>query len=163
MSAFDDLLDANRHYAEAFELEGIPGAAARGLGIVTCMDARIDPLAILGLQVGDAKIVRNPGGQVTDQALEAMVLATHLLDVDRILVIQHTRCAMASHSREQLQEKVSASAGQPVDAPFGAIADQQAHVRADVERLQQHPLIPDTVAVGGFVYDVDTGLLEQIV
>ena len=95
-STFDDLLEANRAYAAENPILGFDGVAHAGVAIVTCMDSRIDPLRMIGLKPGDAKIFRNPGGRVTDQALEALVLATHLLGVNRVLVIPHTRCAMAN-------------------------------------------------------------------
>jgi carbonic anhydrase len=162
--AFEDLLAANRRFAETFALSGFDGIAHAGVAIVTCMDSRIDPLGIVGLKPGDAKIFRNPGGRVTPQALEALVLGVHLLNVERILVVPHTRCAMASSTLEEIREQVSASAG--IDAswqPFGVVPDQPAALAADVRSVRSHPLIPDSVEVGGFLYDVDTGLLEQLV
>ena len=160
---FDDLLAANRRYAETFALSGFDGVAHAGVAIVTCMDSRIDPLGIVGLEPGDAKIFRNPGGRVTPQALEALVLGVHLLNVRRILVVPHTRCAMASSTLEQIRERVGASAG--VDASwqtFGVVSDQRAALADDVHAVRAHPLIPETVSVGGFLYDVDSGLLEQL-
>ena len=162
--AFEDLLAANRAFADTFALSGFDGVAHAGVAIVTCMDSRIDPLGIVGLEPGDAKIFRNPGGRVTQQGLEALVLGVHLLNVRRILVVPHTRCAMASSTQEELRERISASAG--VDASwqtFGVVEDQHAALLDDVNAVRSHPLIPDTVSVGGFLYDVDTGLLEQLV
>jgi carbonic anhydrase len=131
---------------------------------VTCMDSRIDPLGIIGLHPGDAKIFRNPGGRVTEQALEALVLGVHLLNVNRILVMPHTRCAMASASQDELRRRVGESAGQDASwQTFGVVTDQEAALAEDVRKVSSHPLIPDTVEVGGFVYDVDTGLLNQLV
>lgn len=162
--SFDDLLAANARYAEDFRLADLPGAAGAGIAMVTCMDARIDPLAILGLSVGDAKIVRNQGGRVTDQALLAMVLAVNLLRADRVLVIPHTRCAMASSTEAELRERVSTASGADASAEtFGAIPDQESALRDDVARIREHPLVPDHVTVGGFLYDVDTGRLSQMV
>ena len=161
--AFDDLLAANREFAEHFSLSGFDGVAHAGVAMVTCMDSRIDPLGMIGLSPGDAKILRNPGGRVTDQALVALVLGVHLLDVERILVVEHTRCAMASASEDELRRKVGQSAG--VDASWmslGVIEDQRTTVRADVQKVLAHPLIGDHVLVGGFLYDVDTGLLEPV-
>jgi carbonic anhydrase len=161
---FDDLIAANRDFASHFHLAGFDGVARAGVAIVTCMDSRIDPLGMLGLKPGDAKIFRNPGGRVTDQALEALVLGVHLLNVKRILVIPHTRCAMASSTLEQVREKVGASAGQDVSwQTFSMVADQRAALADDVHKVVSHPLVPDTTKVGGFLYDVDTGLLEQVV
>jgi carbonic anhydrase len=159
---FDDLLAANRDFASSHDLTGLQGVARAGVAVVTCMDSRIDPLAMLGLSIGDAKVVRNPGGRVTDQALEALVLAVHLLGVDRVLVVPHTRCAMASSTLEEMRERVSASAGADVSwQRFGVVADQAAALEDDVHAVRAHPLVPDSVAVGGFLYDVDTGLLER--
>jgi carbonic anhydrase len=161
---FDDLLAANRDFAADFALGGFDGVAHAGVAIVTCMDSRIDPLRMVGLKAGDAKIFRNPGGRVTDAALEALVLGVHLLNVERILVVPHTRCAMASATQDELRERVGASAGQDASwQNFGVVADQRAALADDVHRVTSHPLIPDSVAVGGFLYDVDTGLLEHVV
>jgi carbonic anhydrase len=159
---FEDLLAANREYAASFELSGFDGIARAGVAIVTCMDSRIDPLRLIGLEPGDAKIFRNPGGRVTPQALEALVLGVHLLNVDRILVIPHTRCAMASSTEAELRERVGASAGQDASwQSFHVVEDQRAALAEDIARVRSHPLIPETVRLGGFLYDVDTGLLDQ--
>ena len=164
-SDFDDLLAANRTYAStAFTTGGFDGIAHAGVAIVTCMDSRIDPLRLLGLEPGDAKIFRNPGGRVTANALEALVLGVHLLGVERILIVPHTRCAMASNSEAELRERVGASAGQDASwQGFHVVEDQRGALMADVRAVRSHPLIGDQVAVGGFMYDVDTGLLEQLV
>ena len=159
---FEDLLAANRDFAADFAFGGFDGVARAGVAIVTCMDSRIDPLGMIGLKPGDAKIFRNPGGRVTEAALEAIVLGVHLLNVQRVLVVPHTRCAVATHSEQEIRERVAASAG--TDATwqhFHVIDDQIATLGLDVHRVTSHPLVPDTVEVGGFIYDVDTGLLEQ--
>jgi len=117
---------------------------------------------MLGLSHGDAKIFRNPGGRVTAAALEALVLGVHLLGVTRILVVPHTRCAMTAHSEAELRERVGSSAGQDASwQQFHVIEDQLSALEEDVRKVQAHPLIPDSVEVGGFLYDVDTGLIEQ--
>ena len=159
---FADLLAANAAYAETFDEAGFDGIAHAGVAIVTCMDSRIVPLAMVGLKHGDAKIFRNPGGRITPPALEALVLGVHLLGVERILVVPHTRCAMSSATEAELRERVSASAG--VDAtwqPFHVVPDQLAALTEDVHRVRSHPLIPDRVKVGGFMYDVDTGRMTR--
>ena len=162
MADFDDLLAANRDFAADFSLGGFDGKAHAGIALVTCMDSRIDPLRVVGIQAGDAKIFRNPGGRVTDAALEALVLGVHLLNVSRILVVPHTRCAMASSSEEELHKRVGESAGQDVSwQRFHVVEDQVAALEEDVHRVRSHPLIPESVKVGGFLYDVDTGLLDQ--
>ena len=159
---FDDLIAANKEFAETFDLQGFDGVAHAGIALVTCMDSRIAPLHMLGLKPGDAKIFRNPGGRVTTAALEALVLGVHLLGVTRILVVPHTRCAMASSTEAELHERVGHSAGQDASwQRFNVVEDQLAALEEDVHRVRAHPLIPDSVQVGGFVYDVDTGLLDQ--
>lgn len=162
MGDFDDLIKANQDFAEHFELGGFDGVAHAGVAIVTCMDSRIDPLRMLGLKHGDAKIFRNPGGRVNNAALEALVLGAHLLGVERILVIPHTQCAMAGFTEHELRVRIGQSAG--VDASwqqFHVIADQIASLQEDVQKVRTHPLIPERVKVGGFMYYVDTGLLDQ--
>ena len=161
MGDFDDLLAANRDFAADFTLGGFDGVAHAGVAIVTCMDSRIDPLRMVGLSQGDAKIFRNPGGRITDAALEALVLATHLLGVRRVMVVPHTRCAMSLNTEAELQQRVGESAGQDASwHAFHVIEDQVSHLAADVRRVRTHPLIPEHVAVAGFLYDVDTGLLD---
>lgn len=162
MGDFDDLLAANRDFAVDFDLGGFDGVARAGLAIVTCMDSRIDPLRMIGLSPGDAKIFRNPGARVTDAALEALVLGAHLLRVDRIIIVPHTRCAVASNSEADLRARVSESAGQDASwQAFHVVEDQARALAEDVQKVRSHPLIPEHVRVGGFLYDVDTGLLTQ--
>ena len=120
-------------------------------------------LRMLGLKAGDAKIFRNPGGRVTESALEALVLATHLLGVDRILVIPHTRCAMASSTEDEIRERITESAGTNASwAHFSVVEDQLAALADDVHIVRAHPLVPDGTLVGGFIYDVDTGQLHEV-
>jgi carbonic anhydrase len=161
--AFDDLLAHNRSYAERFDLQGFDGVAKSGVAMVTCMDSRIDPLGMIGLEPGDAKIMRNPGGRATERTLVALVLGVNLLGVNRILLVQHTRCAMASKSERELLADISAASG--TDASWldlGAIEHQHLAIIEDVHRVRSHPLIGERVQVGGFLYDVDTGRMEQI-
>lgn len=162
-AGFADILAANREYADTHDMAGFDGVAHAGVAVVTCMDSRIDPLGMLGLNPGDAKIFRNPGGRVNGSALEALVLAVHLLGVNRILLVPHTRCAMASNTEQELRDKVGEHAG--MDASwqgFHAIDDQNAALHADVRAVRAHPLIADRALVGGFMYDVDTGLLNPV-
>ncbi|GAA1171395.1 carbonic anhydrase [Ornithinimicrobium humiphilum] len=162
--AFADLLEANGRYAETHDLTGFDGIARAGVAIVTCMDSRIEPLQMVGLTHGDAKIFRNPGGRITEAALEALVLAVHLLNVERVLVVPHTRCAMTVYSENELRDKITELSGQ--DAwwqHFHVVPDQHAALVEDVRRVASHPLIQGRAEVGGFLYDVDTGLLTQLV
>jgi carbonic anhydrase len=160
---FDDLLDANRRYQSSFSLAGLEPRARRGLAVITCMDSRIEPLAMLGLEPGDAKIFRNAGARVTEDVLRSIVLAIHLLGVDRICVVQHTECAMTKYSDAELRTLV----GERADADasgweFAAITDQRGALRADLDRIRTCPLVPGEVSLGGFVYDVETGALDPL-
>jgi carbonic anhydrase len=162
-TGFEDLLENNRHYAENFHLAGFDGIAKAGVAIVTCMDSRIDPLGLVGLEPGDAKIFRNPGGRVTDQALEALVLSTYLLNVNRILVVPHTKCAMGKNSENELRSKIGELAGKDASwMSFSVVDDQEQKLREDLAKVRSHPLIADSTLVGGFIYDVDTGLLREV-
>ena len=161
--AFDDLLEANRTFADAFSLKGFDGIAKAGVAVVTCMDSRIDPLGMLGLKPGDAKIFRNPGGRVNEPALEALVLAVHLLNVNRIVVIPHTKCAMAAQTEDELHAKINELTG--TDSTWQrvhVVDDQRKALRTDLMKVRSHPLIGERAEVGGFIYDVDTGLLNPL-
>lgn len=160
---FDDILAANSDYADSFGLGGHQGEARAGLAVITCMDARIDPLPMLGLAHGDAKIIRNAGGRVTPRELEALVLATHLLGVRRVMVVPHTRCAAARWSQAELRTKITAASGQNAAwQSFLVVDDQLAGLREDVEMARAYPLIAPGTEIGGFMYDVDTGRLERL-
>lgn len=160
---FSDLLASNRDYAATNPILGFDGRAHAGVAVVTCMDSRIEPLQMIGLTAGDAKIFRNPGGRVTGNALEALVLAVHLLGVERVLIVPHTRCAMAMNTEDELRRRITASSGQDASwQGFHVVADQEAALRADVAAVRAHPLISGRALVGGFLYDVDTGLLNQV-
>lgn len=160
---FDDLLTQNRGYVAGFTLNGFDGIAHAGVAMVTCMDSRIEPLEMIGLKVGDAKILRTPGGRVTPDALIGCILAVHLLGVDRILVVPHTRCAMGSGDDAVVAEKVRLATGADVSGMrLGASSDQVSRLTEDVALIRDHPLIVGRAEVGGFRYDVDTGELNQL-
>jgi carbonic anhydrase len=159
---FADVLRANAAYARSFSPAGPDGRAARGLAVLTCIDSRIDPLTMLGLEPGDAKILRNAGARVTDDVLATLVIAKHLLDVERLMVIAHTDCRMIASSEEELHRAIRKSGGPDTsDLSFSTSPDQATSVRADVERVRAFEYL-ETLEVGGFVYDVTTGLLTRI-
>ena len=160
----DDLLAGNREYAARFSLSGFDGIAHAGVAMVTCMDSRIEPLEMVGLSVGDAKIIRTPGARVTHDALVGCILGVHLLGVDRILLVPHTRCAMATGTDEEVAQAVRDRSGVDLgDLRLGASPDQETNLASDVELLRTNPLIAGRAVVGGFRYDVDTGELEQLI
>jgi carbonic anhydrase len=159
---FADVLAANELYAREFRLAELPPLAARGLAVLTCIDSRIEPLAMLGLGPGDAKILRNAGARVTDDVLRTLVLASYLLGVDRAMVIAHTDCRMAGGDEEEVHTAVGAAGGPDTRSlAFLVTSDQEATVRADVQRVQSWPYLT-RLRVGGFLYDVDTGRLTQL-
>jgi carbonic anhydrase len=161
---FADVLAANREYSKSFELAGLPAVAARGLAIVTCMDSRIEPLAMLGLKPGDAKIMRNAGARVTPDVLRTLVLATQALGVTRVMVVAHTKCKMASATQDEVEALIAEQSGIDTRSlDFQLITDQRATLERDVQAIRSWPFLPPGLPVGGFVYDVDTGRLETVV
>jgi carbonic anhydrase len=156
---FADELAGNERFARAFALEGVPGRPAKGLAIVTCMDARIEPLSVLGLEVGDAIVIRNGGGRVTDDVVRSLVAARWLLGVTRAMVVAHARCGLTAASDAELHAAMR-EVGAPEAAVVSLLAspDPAATVRADVERLRTSAELAG-LDVAGFVYDVDTGRL----
>ncbi|MCW2876330.1 MAG: putative carbonate hydratase [Sphaerisporangium sp.] len=161
--SFDDLLAANERFAEAFTHSRLTGRALRGLAVVTCMDSRIDPLNLLGLRAGDAKILRNAGARVTPDVLRTLVLAVYLLGVDRVLVMPHTDCRMAKSTDEDVHELISQDYGVDTRSlEFHTVPDQDAALRRDLIRIRTYPYLPERLVVGGAVYDVHTGKLMPV-
>jgi carbonic anhydrase len=159
---FADVLAANDAYAEGFRLVGLPARAARRLAVITCMDSRIEPLPMLGLEPGDAKIVRNAGARVTDDVLRTLVLATYLLGVDRAMVVAHTKCRMAAGDEDEVHAALEEAGGPDTRSlAFLVTDDQEATLRADVQRIRSWPYLTK-LRVGGFLYDVDTGRLGRV-
>ena len=160
---FDDLREANQEFVEQFVPEGLSGRAVRGLAIVTCMDSRIAPLAIVGMKPGDAKILRNAGARVTEDVLRTLVLATHLLGVTRVLVMPHTDCRMASGSEPEIHKAIFDASGVDTRSmEIRTVNDQRAALELDLVRLQTYPLLPKELQVAGGFYDVNTGKLDLI-
>ncbi len=160
---FDDVLRANESYAAAFDLADVPARPARGLGLVTCIDSRIDPLAVLGLRAGDAKIMRNAGGRVTGDVLRSLAAAVNMLGVDRVIVMHHTDCAMAKVTQAEVAEAAGRQRGSTDIPDFCVISDPVRDLRTDVMTVRTSPLLPVDLAVIGLRYDVATGrTLEEV-
>ncbi len=160
MDPFADVLAANTDYARTFSDAATPGKAARGLAVVTCMDSRISPLEMLGLDKGDAKILRNAGARVTDDVLRTLVLAVHLLEVDRVMVVAHTDCRMTKVTDDQVHREIAARGFDTRSLEFRTIDDQVETLRGDVQRIRSSPYLPAGLPVVGGVYDVSTGALR---
>jgi carbonic anhydrase len=159
---FADVLAANEAYAQDFRLAGLASRAARGLAVLTCMDSRIEPLKMLGIEPGDAKILRNAGARVTDDVLRTLVLASYLLGVERAMVVAHTKCRMAAGGEDDVHAAVAEAGGPDTRSlAFLVTDDQEATLRADVQRVRSWPYL-SRLEVGGFLYDVDTGRVRQI-
>ena len=150
------LLDANEGYAAA-RANVHDARPSRQLAVVTCMDARIDVFAALGLHLGEAHVIRNAGGRVTDDVLRSLALSTHILGVDTVIVMQHTKCGLAGVTDEVLRARTGAELG------FFPIDDHAAALNDDVELLRATPFLSPLRRIAGFVFDVETGLIEDVV
>jgi len=160
---FDDVIEANRRYCEQFQNSGAVGMARKGLAVLTCIDSRIDPLAMLGLRAGDAKIVRNAGGRATDDALRSLVLATNLLGVTRVCVVHHTDCALVGTTNAELAARIFTERG--IDASgrdFLTNTDPISTLHNDVQTIKRCTHVPSEVQVAGFVFDVHTGKIALV-
>lgn len=161
VSAIDPLVTANQDFASSFT-GGIPGVPGRRVAVITCMDTRIDPLRALGLVPGDAHIIRNAGGLVTEDALRSLVISQRKLETTAVMIIQHTRCGLGSYDDAEFRDELQSETGQPV--PWGPTPfdDQQDNVREAVRTVRASPFLPQVDDVRGFVYDVDSGLLTEV-
>lgn len=159
---FDELLDANARYAESFGFGDLPRDPSRRLVVVTCMDARIDTLAVLGLKPGQAHVLRNAGGRVSDDVIRSLLVSTRLLGVQHVLVMHHTGCGMASISRREVRE-ILADIDEEHWEHFELleIGDQQAALREDVTAVRESPLL-GSLDVAGAIYDVRTGRVDRV-
>jgi carbonic anhydrase len=164
MAVIEEVLNANQSYARSFSLGHLPMPPGRKLAVVACMDARLTVEQILGLKTGDAHIIRNAGGIVTDDVVRSLVISHHLLGTEEFVIINHTDCGMLTFKDEQLlaqlEEKTGISAVAP--AHFHAFSDVRKNVRQQIKRVIAHPWIPKRIPVRGFVYDVKTGRLEEV-
>ena len=160
---FSDVLGANSKFVSNFLHSDLTGTALRGLAIVTCMDSRISPLAVVGMQAGDAKILRNAGARVTDDVLRTLVLASYLLGVNRVLVMPHTDCRMASADEATIHATIKDQYGVDTRSlEFRTVSDQRAALAIDVTRIRTYPLLQKGVSVAGAIYNVSTGQLEPV-
>jgi len=163
MPVYDELAAANQTFAQTFDNGDLPMPPARHVAIVTCMDARLHPEKFLGLALGDAHVIRNAGGRVSDDAIRSLVISERLLGTTEIVVIHHTDCGMLTFTNEQLAEKIENELGQNVAGrDFLPFTDLEESVRADVQTIRNSPLIPNDFPVTGAIYDVHTGKLTVV-
>ena len=163
MSEFDDLFAANTEFVKEFKSQDLTGQAKKGLAIVTCMDSRISPLAVVGMKPGDAKILRNAGARVTDDVLRTLVLASYLLGVKRILVMPHTDCRMANGDEADIHNEINNQYGIDTSSiEFKTVKDQKKALLEDIQKIRNFPLLNQEVVVGGAIYNVGNGKLEPL-
>ena len=164
MSIIDEALKANETYVRNFKLGSLPMPPAKKLAIVVCMDARLTVEPMLGLSTGDAHIIRNAGGIVTEDAIRSLLISHYLLGTQEFMVINHTDCGMLTFKDADLLERLERERGVSVMAPghFHSFADLDGNVRRQIGRIRSHHWIPQEIPVRGFVYDVKTGKLTEV-
>jgi carbonic anhydrase len=160
--AIDDALRANKEYARDFGHADLGARPARKLAVVTCMDCRLEPLRFLGLEPGEAHVIANAGGRAAD-ALRSLVVSQQMLGTEEVAVIHHTECGMGAHTNDEIRERVRDSTGaDAAGVDFLPFTDIEQSVRDDVAHLRDSPLIPDSVTIRGFVYDVRSGRVSEV-
>ena len=164
MSIIDDALHANQSYAAQFGSGGLAMPPARKLAVLACMDARLDVAQILGLQPGDAHVIRNAGGIATEDALRSLIISHHLLGTQEFMVINHTDCGMLTFKDRDLIDRLKQETGAigVVPAAFHSFTNLEQNVREQVMKLRAHPWLPKQIPIRGFVYDVKTARLREV-
>ena len=162
MSATDDLLGNAEQYAAGFDKADLPPRPAKRLAVVACMDARLIPTRVLGLQEGDAHVIRNAGGVVTDDTIRSLAISQRLLETEEIVLLHHTRCGMLTVTDDEFKRTIQQETGLEPTWAVEAFADLDESVRESIERIHASPFIPRKDSVRGFVYDVETGALREV-
>jgi carbonic anhydrase len=162
MTETDALLKNNEAYAASFDKGGQPGPPARKVAVLACMDARLDPARVLGLEEGDAHVIRNAGGVVTDDALRSLAISQHELGTEEIVLLHHTKCGMQTFTDDEFAEKLESETGSRPEWRAHAFSDLEQDVRDSVAAIEASPFIPRTGSVRGFIYDVDTGSVREV-
>ena len=162
MSVTDDLLRNNEAYAKSFEKGDLPLPPAKGVAVVACMDARLDVHKILGLEEGDAHVIRNAGGVITDDEIRSLAISQRLLGTREVILIHHTDCGMLTFTDDELKQQIHEDVGIKPHFPMESFSDLEEDVRQSVARIQASPFVPNKDAVRGFVYEVETGRLREV-
>ncbi len=162
MSVTDELLKNSEGYAENFDKGDLPMPPARKVAVVACMDARINPYGLLGLQEGDAHVIRNAGGVVTDDEIRSLTISQRLLGTREIILIHHTDCGMLTFSDDELRQQIQEEAGIKPHFPMESFSDLEEDVRQSMRRIQASPFVPHKESVRGFIYEVETGRLREV-
>jgi carbonic anhydrase len=162
MSVTDELLQNNVAYAESFEKGDLPLPPARGVAVVACMDARLDVHKILGLEEGDAHVIRNAGGVITDDEIRSLAISQRLLGTTEIVLIHHTDCGMLTFSDDELKQQIHEDVGIKPHFSMESFSDLEEDVHQSIARIQNSPFVPNKDSVRGFVYEVETGRLREV-
>ena len=162
MSVTDELLRNNAAYAESFEKGDLPLPPARGVAVVACMDARLDVHKILGLEEGDAHVIRNAGGVITDDEIRSLTISQRLLGTREIILIHHTDCGILTFSDDELKQQIQEEVGMKPHFSMESFSDLEEDVRQSIKRIQANPFIPHRDSVRGFIYEVETGRLREV-
>ena len=162
MSATDDLLRNAERYARGFASTDRPAAPAKGVAVLACMDARLDPTALLGLSEGDAHVIRNAGGVVTDDAIRSLAISQHLLGTTEVVLIHHPACVMVAVTDDDVKQQIQDDAAIKPEFALEAFSGLEGDVRQSMARIQASPFVPHNDAVRGFVYEVETGRLREV-
>jgi carbonic anhydrase len=162
MSTTDELLRNNERYANSFDKGDLPMPPAKQIAIVTCMDARLSPYVMLGLSEGDAHVIRNAGGVITDDEIRSLMISQRLLGTREVMLIHHTDCGMLTFSDEELREQIQQEVGIKPHFPLETFADLEEDVRQSIKRIEASPFIPHKDNVRGFIYEVETGHLREV-
>lgn len=158
----DELVDRNKEYAARFHAGGRATEPALRVAVVACMDSRLDVFAALGLRVGDAHVIRNAGGVVTDDVIRSLVLSQRLLGTREVVLVHHTRCGLASATDDELREMLREATGSEPEFAFETFTDVDDSVRRSIRRLHASPFLAEKGGIRGFVFDVDSGALREV-
>ena len=162
MSVIDELVGNSTSYRDSFESGDLPLPPAKGVAIVACMDARLNPYGLLGLREGDAHVIRNAGGVITDDEIRSLAISQRLLGTEEIMLIHHTDCGMLTFSDDEFRRQVQEDTGIKPEWAAEAFGDLEEDVRQSIARIKASPFVPNKDNVRGFVYEVETGQLREV-
>ena len=162
MSATDELVENSKRYAESFDKGDLPLPPAKKVAVIACMDARLVPTRVLGLEEGDAHVIRNAGGAVTDDEIRSLAISQHLLGTEEIILIHHTDCGMLTFTDDDFKQSIQEDVGIKPHWSAEAFGDLEDDVRQSIARIKSSPFVPHKDSVRGFVYDVETGKLSEV-
>jgi carbonic anhydrase len=162
VSVTDELLKNNEAYARGFDKGDLPLPPAKGVAVVACMDARLDVLGMLGLELGDAHVIRNAGGVITDEEIRSLLISQRLLGTTEVILIHHTGCGMLTFSDDEVAGQIEAETGERPPFALQAFPDLAGNVRESIEKIRTSPFIPHKESVRGFIYEVESGRLREV-